>query len=282
MISIELLKESIRVVLGELKSQKYSKYTIRIHKYFYKDILSYMQSKSIFAFSEKVCLEYLAFKTGHKIEGFYGTGNRKINAAAKPLQVLLDYIQTGAVRFSMRPKIPPFLCPSQFEEEYQAFKEELIYRNYSRSTVISNTEKVNKFLTFLDSSGVDSSRSINARHLTDFLYCYRDRRPKYISTIIYVLRNYLTFLYGQGYIDKDMSQSLPKVAIRRNATLPYYWKKDDIGRLLNAVDRGDPKGKDAMIIGRVVDGKKRVILETSVGGRRIMDPPYGDPVPRIC
>lgn len=51
--------------------------------------------------------------------------------------------------------------------------------------------------------------------------------------------------------------------------------------VLKAV-RSDPFGKDAMIIGRVVEGKKRVILETSVGGRRIMDPPYGDPVPRIC
>jgi site-specific recombinase XerD len=242
-ISIELLKESIEAVLGELESQKYSKCTIGTYRFFYNDILSYMQSNMISAFSEKVCLEYVSFKTGYKIEGFYGTGNRKINAAAKPLQVLLDYIQTGAVRFRMRPKIPPYQCPSQFEEEYQAFKEELVYRNYSRSTVISNTEKVNKFLTFLEDSGVASSRSISAKHLTDFLSGYRDCRPKYISTIIYVLRNYLTFLYDRGFTEKDMSQSLPRVAIRRNATLPYCWKKDDIGRLLNAVDRGDPRGK---------------------------------------
>lgn len=46
--------------------------------------------------------------------------------------------------------------------------------------------------------------------------------------------------------------------------------------------RSDPFGKDAVLIGRVTEGKNRVILETSVGGRRIMDPPYGDPVPRIC
>lgn len=46
--------------------------------------------------------------------------------------------------------------------------------------------------------------------------------------------------------------------------------------------RSTSYGKDASIIGRVMEGKPRVILETSVGGRRIMDPPYGDPVPRIC
>jgi len=46
--------------------------------------------------------------------------------------------------------------------------------------------------------------------------------------------------------------------------------------------RREPLGRNAAIIGRVIEGKSRVVLETSIGGKRIMDPPYGDPVPRIC
>jgi len=42
-----------------------------------------------------------------------------------------------------------------------------------------------------------------------------------------------------------------------------------------------PYGKDAVIIGRVEEGK-HVIMETSIGGRRIVEMPVGDPVPRIC
>jgi len=242
-IKIQLLKESIKAVLKELEYQKYSKCTIGTHSYIYNGILRYMQANKISTFNEKVCIDYVFFRTGYKIEGFYGTGNRKINTVAKPLQVLLDYIQTGTVKFKMRPKIPPYLCPQQFEEEYHAFKEELVYREHARSTVICNTEKVNKFLTFLDTSEVSSSRSIHAKHLTTFLSGYRDCKPKYISTIIYVLRNYLTLLYDQGFTDKDISKSLPKVMIRRNAIIPYCWKREDIDKLLKAVDRGDPKGK---------------------------------------
>ncbi|MGA1848375.1 MAG: AIR synthase-related protein [Thermoplasmatota archaeon] len=51
--------------------------------------------------------------------------------------------------------------------------------------------------------------------------------------------------------------------------------------VLKAV-RSTPEGKDASLIGRVVDRKGKVVLRTGVGGKRIMDPPYGDPVPRIC
>lgn len=46
--------------------------------------------------------------------------------------------------------------------------------------------------------------------------------------------------------------------------------------------RSTEEGKDAEIIG-VADKKiKGVAMETSVGGKRIVEPPVGDPVPRIC
>lgn len=42
------------------------------------------------------------------------------------------------------------------------------------------------------------------------------------------------------------------------------------------------EGKDAAIIGTVNNGNERVILRTEIGGKRILEPPSGDPVPRIC
>lgn len=41
-------------------------------------------------------------------------------------------------------------------------------------------------------------------------------------------------------------------------------------------------GSESRIIGSFSAGRGRVILKTEVGGKRIMDPPYGDPIPRIC
>jgi hydrogenase expression/formation protein HypE len=43
-----------------------------------------------------------------------------------------------------------------------------------------------------------------------------------------------------------------------------------------------PLGKNAAIIGRAIQKFDRVVLKTEVGGRRILEPPVGDPVPRIC
>ncbi|UCF12016.1 MAG: hydrogenase expression/formation protein HypE [Thermoplasmatales archaeon] len=43
-----------------------------------------------------------------------------------------------------------------------------------------------------------------------------------------------------------------------------------------------PLGKNATIIGEGTDKIRGVVLQTTVGGRRILHKPLGDPVPRIC
>ena len=53
---------------------------------------------------------------------------------------------------------------------------------------------------------------------------------------------------------------------------------DDILKVLRKTERG----KYAAIVGEVQEGPSRVIMETEIGGRRIVREPYGSPMPRIC
>jgi hydrogenase expression/formation protein HypE len=64
------------------------------------------------------------------------------------------------------------------------------------------------------------------------------------------------------------------------------------GKIVMAVAPGDAEavlsalrshkyGKEAAIVGEVVEGD-RVIMRTRIGGERFIEPPLGDPVPRVC
>ncbi len=55
-------------------------------------------------------------------------------------------------------------------------------------------------------------------------------------------------------------------------------KADDVLKVL----KKHQFGKNAAIIGSATKKVKGVVLETTVGGRRILHKPLGDPVPRIC
>jgi hydrogenase expression/formation protein HypE len=56
--------------------------------------------------------------------------------------------------------------------------------------------------------------------------------------------------------------------------------KEDADEVLAAL-RSHHYGRDAAIIGRVEEGA-HVIMETAFGGERFIEPPIGDPVPRVC
>ncbi len=57
--------------------------------------------------------------------------------------------------------------------------------------------------------------------------------------------------------------------------------KEKADEVINAM-RKHPLGKYAAIIGEATDQIRGVVLQTSIGGRRILQKPLGDPVPRIC
>ncbi len=49
-----------------------------------------------------------------------------------------------------------------------------------------------------------------------------------------------------------------------------------------AVLKRHPLGRHAAIIGEVTDEVSGVVLQTAIGGKRILRKPLGDPIPRIC
>jgi hydrogenase expression/formation protein HypE len=56
---------------------------------------------------------------------------------------------------------------------------------------------------------------------------------------------------------------------------------DDADRAL-ATLRSAPGGGDAAIIGAVREQPARVVLETAIGGERVIEELEDDPLPRIC
>jgi hydrogenase expression/formation protein HypE len=72
---------------------------------------------------------------------------------------------------------------------------------------------------------------------------------------------------------------------------PYFLACE--GRIVAVVAQADadralaamqslPSGRDAALIGRVQAQPVRVLLETAIGGERVLEELEDDPLPRIC
>lgn len=238
------IHEAIELILASLEKQGQAPGTLKNYKNSFNVFENYLIKHSIFEVDEKICLEYIYLKTNIKLHSFNGKIlNSKINRRMKHLHLLLMYLDTGEFCYEPRKIKEAFRCAEGFRDEYEMFMDECKRRRYANSTFNSNIQKVQFFLEYLDSIQINSSDEITLNHVSKFLALYDNAAVKYIGTILYVLRNYLTFIYQNGFTCCDFSPLLPKVRVMRNSSIPYVWKKRDILKLLNAIDREDPKGK---------------------------------------
>ena len=238
------IHEAIEYILASLQTQGQAPGTLKNYKNSFSVFEKYLNKHTISQVDQKVCLEYIYLKTGMKLHSFnQKTLNPNINRRMKPLHLLLMYLDTGEFLYQPRKIKEPFMCPEGFRDEYGMFIEECRRRGYANATFNSNTQKVQYFLKYLDLVPISSSDEITLKHIGEFLALYDNAAVKYVSTVLYVLRNYLSFIYHNGFTCCDFSLLLPKVRIMRNSSIPHSWKKDDVLKLLNAIDREDPKGK---------------------------------------
>ncbi len=244
MVENQDIHGAILAIMESMRLQGTSQGRLKNFQNAYNVFERYLSDNSIARIDEDICLEYVYAKTGKRFERFECvTSNHRVDYRMRPLLLLLRYLQDGQFHSEPRKTKPPFVCPACFESEYEAFCEELVYRGYSKATIESNTRKVQLLIMFLVTHGVASSSDITIRHIETYLKTLENKAVKYVGLFLYVFRNFFSFLYERGYIADDLTLKLPKVRTPRNTSIPYVWSKNDIKKLLCAIDRADPKGK---------------------------------------
>lgn len=89
-------------------------------------------------------------------------------------------------------------------------------------------------------------------------------------------------LLKDGVIAASEMLGIDPFTVANEGKVVFGVKGSDAEEVLKAV-KGTALGKDAEIIGEVTgEYKGRVVMETTVGGKRYLESPVGDPVPRVC
>jgi len=237
------VQEITTKILADMQEQNYGHYIIGRYRHCYNGLQKYMAEKKIKLYSAEVGLDYIRHKYGISIEGLFGKHPANVRSTIRALQVLWDYSEYGRMVIKVRPQKKAFECPAQFAKDYKAFQDTCQKRNYTSMGKTSIFSILQKFVIFLNDSGVDSSNEINSVLAIKFLSFYSGYRTRYIATIISNLRNYLNFLYQDGRMTSDLTKCFPKVKIMRNAFIPSVWKQEDVQKLLDIIDRNNPIGK---------------------------------------
>ena len=170
-----------------------------------------------------------------------GLPRRKVNPPKRAIYLLADFQNSGSVLRKGKEKYTP--TPTCFKEISDHFYAMCRSRNNSEGTIQSKKFTVERFLLHLKQKGIRVIEEMRDTDISSFLSTMTAWSPRTVATSIGNLRQFLGFLYLEGYTKNNFSKYLPTVPHGRDGRLPNVWSQEAIQKMLNSIDRANPIGK---------------------------------------
>ena len=236
-----LIKELVPRLEQELIRMGYAEVTLKFYRNNWKKITAHFDEIGEIYFSEEIAMKYV----DNKSNLFEKERTDKLTQSNAYLfrivRMLGDFAQHGTV---LRRYIRSLsrVNNSQNREILDKFKERCKNTGYAVSTCYNYTRTAENFLSYIEAHGI-LVQTLKAADLTAFVKTLLGYSYKMVENVLVGTRVFLRFLYNENVVLANLSESLPNIQIRRQTRIPSVWDKDDLIKLLNAIDRGNPCGK---------------------------------------
>jgi integrase/recombinase XerD len=216
----------------------YHKVRIKVYQNGWELLKKFMREQQIKLFDAKAGD---AFITSILNKRSYSDLSRKEKDIIRSTNVLTEYQTTGMIRFRSVQKV------YNFEGEIgEIMKDFFAYRKsqgISEDTLNSNRLYLYRFLGYLNSNKVSGISDLGRQHILGFINGLGFSSKATIHCTLSSLRGFMGYLFDNRYLDCDLTFLVPKSNYKKEARLPTTYTKDEIERLIGAVDRTSPKGK---------------------------------------
>ncbi|MCH5260855.1 MAG: tyrosine-type recombinase/integrase [Lachnospiraceae bacterium] len=123
------------------------------------------------------------------------------------------------------------------------FCEHLSEIGRSKKTINSYQRYAMRFLDHMEKQGVVQLADLSVELLHTYTVTMSGHNKCTVKSTLGPVRIFLRFLYVNEYISEDISQFVGRVNVRFQTRIPSIWTKEEVLKLLAAIDRGNPSGK---------------------------------------
>lgn len=220
-----------------LKVQFSYKYvTLRHYRSRWLPVKDYMEKNGLKFISPAVCKSFLN-------QLYNGRLHRELSDIEKLIEksvsVLCEFIETGTVVRKCKVRYLDGPVGSAMKD-FLAYKQS---RRLKKITIDKIEGHLSAFNFWLSVNNTFSIQDIGHRHIIDFIKSLESHKKSLIHDTLMDLRGFFTFLYDGGIITTNIANFIPKDNYQKQAKLPSYYAEEEIGRLLNSIDRGNIVGK---------------------------------------
>jgi integrase/recombinase XerD len=116
-------------------------------------------------------------------------------------------------------------------------------KKLSKATTNQNVIKSVRFMHYLASQNVTDCKKISLPLIHAYIKTLAGYSYATIRHTISCMRTFLRFLLETGEIQTDLAAKTHMIQVRKQTSIPSVWTKDELQKLIAAIDRGSPKGK---------------------------------------
>mgnify|MGYP002621250276 CR=1 FL=1 len=235
-------EELIVLVEKELRRMHYTEASIRYYRRMWVQIAKFLEDQGAASLTEELGMTFLETKFNYFELEKAGLVTQSICNAFRVVRMLLDFQQHGAVlrRYYKQRQL---LNAEEFKMVLEWYAEFCRMKDYSRVTQNHYRKICEKFLSFAESQEIVQATAIDARHVSGFINTLLGYTHKTVELYLCGLRSFLRYLYTNSLNSQDLTGSIPSLVTRKHTKIPSVWSPEQVSKLLESIDRGNPAGK---------------------------------------
>jgi integrase/recombinase XerD len=226
----------------ELFRLHYTEGSILQYRRMWRRIAAFLEHEGLDHFTEEAGRRFLDEQFNFFALEKAGELTQSIINVFRIVRMLGDFQQHGSI-LRRYYKHKELLQLDEFKEVLQGYLSHCQDKEYAKVTQNHYRKIAEKFLSFLESQGINHTTDITARHIANYINTLMGYSYKTIELQLCGLRSFLRYLTENGLHPENLSQAIPALKARKQNRIPSVWTQENVSKLLDAIDRGNPAGK---------------------------------------
>lgn len=236
------MKELVTELEEQLVLRGQSPNAISQYHYIFQVFLAYFNSYHELYFSKELMESCL--------REHYGIGEQQIlsrrqhykKKVVRASRLIEDLFEgRGFVDRYILPSV--WLLTDNFSDGVSKFTAHLHDLQRSEKTIDSYQDCVSGFLSFVQRSGKCCLKELTVEDVHGYIAALAGKPKNTVKFAIGPVRIFLRYIYLNRFIEQDLSPFVTGVKTRTQTKIPSVWEKEEVLKLLAAIDRGNPSGK---------------------------------------
>jgi site-specific recombinase XerD len=238
----KLLTELIHDLEQEMLRLGYSNRSMCDYRRYWRTLLQFAKERRELFYSEQLGIDCIE-KHFHVFEKDNNRGLSKRNAQELHVMRMIGDFQLHHTILRPFCKNKDILTNPTFcalRNQFQSYCED---KGLSKATTNALIWKSARFMDYLTSQNVADCKEISVPLIHAYIKTWAGYAYTTIEQNIGCMRAFFRFLLDTGEVQTDFAAKMPRVQLRKQTRIPSVWTKDELQKLISAIDRGSPRGK---------------------------------------